>query len=75
MRNKLGDRFAKCLQKALAYDKYVKAINLAGNLISQTGLKMIIKLALIENTSIIAFDALRHHTLNDVELSTLVVHT
>ena len=50
MRNKLGDRFAKCLQKALAYDKYVKAINLAGNLISQTGLKMIIKLALIENT-------------------------
>ena len=57
MRNKLGDRFAKCLQKALTYDKYVKAINLAGNLISQTGLKMIIKLALIENTSIIAFDA------------------
>jgi len=57
MRNKLGDGFAKCLQKALAYDKYVKAINLAGNLISQTGLKMIIKLALIENMSIIAFDA------------------
>lgn len=42
---------------ALTYDKYIKVINIAGNYISQYGIKLIIKLALIENNSVIAFDA------------------
>lgn len=57
MRNKLGDRFAKMLQKALLYDKFLKVINLAGNEIGRDGLKRIIKLALVESSSIVAFDA------------------
>ena len=56
-RNKLGDIFAKGLQQALAYDKYLKAIDVAGNRIGAYGLKSIIKLALMENNSIVAFDA------------------
>jgi hypothetical protein len=35
----------------------MKAIDLSGNKITEFGLKVIIKLALLENTSIIAFDA------------------
>ena len=57
MRNRLGDGFAKDLQKALCLDKYLKVINVAGNHISEYGLKLIVKLALMENTSIIGFDA------------------
>ena len=57
MRNRLGDGFAKCLQKALSYDKYLKVINLAGNNISQFGIQLLIKLALIDNNSILGFDA------------------
>lgn len=57
MRNRLGDRFARSLQNALSYDKYLKVINLAGNDITQAGLKVLIKQALIDNTSIVAFDA------------------
>jgi len=57
MRNKLGDAFGKDLQKTLTYDKYLKVINIAGNQIRQHALKIIIKLALMENTSIVAFDA------------------
>lgn len=53
LRNKLSDRFAKFLSTALAYDKYIKVINIAGNNMTQTGLKMLIKHALIENSSII----------------------
>lgn len=56
-RNKLGDGFAKNLEKALAYDKYVKVINIAGNEISVKGLAQIVKLSLIDNNSLIAFDA------------------
>lgn len=56
-RNKLGDKFAFALQKALTYDRYMKVINVAGNLISQVGLKTIVKLALLENNSVVAFDA------------------
>lgn len=56
-RNKLGDNFAKSLQKALCYDKYIKSIDVAGNRIGSVGLKLIIKLSLMENNSIIAFDA------------------
>jgi len=56
-RNKLGDKFAKSLQQALCYDKYLKSIDVSGNRISAFGLKSIIKLALMENRSIIAFDA------------------
>ena len=56
-RNKLGDRFAESLQQALCYDKYVKSIDVAGNRIGTHGLKSIIKLALMENSSIVAFDA------------------
>jgi hypothetical protein len=57
MRNRLGDRFARSLQNALSYDKYLKVINLSGNDISQVGLKVLIKQALIDNASIVAFDA------------------
>ena len=57
MRNRLGDGFAKSLQKALTYDNYLKVINISGNNISDFGIKCLIKLALIENTSIVAFDA------------------
>jgi len=45
------------LQQALCYDKYLKSIDVAGNRISAFGLKSIIKLALMDNRSIIAFDA------------------
>ena len=56
-RNKLGDGFAKSLQQALCYDKYLKVIDVAGNRIGSLGLKSILKLALMENNSIVAFDA------------------
>ena len=56
-RNKLGDKFAKSLQQALAYDKYMKSIDVAGNKITGLGLKSLIKLALLENSSMVAFDA------------------
>lgn len=56
-RNKLGDKFAYSLQRALSYDKYLKQLDVAGNKISANGLKQIIKLGLMENTSMIAFDA------------------
>jgi hypothetical protein len=35
----------------------MKAIDLSGNKITEYGLKVIIKLGLLENTSVIAFDA------------------
>jgi len=56
-RNKFGDGFAKGLQKILVYDKYLKVIDLAANRISQVGLNILIKLALADNQSIVAFDA------------------
>ena len=57
MRNRLGDGFAKSLQSALCLDKYLKVINVSGNKITDYGLKLIIKMALMENTSLIGFDA------------------
>jgi len=45
------------LQKTLLSDKYIKAVDLAGNKIKESGLKTIIKMSLIENPSIILFDA------------------
>ena len=56
-RNKFGDEFAIGLQKILVYDKYLKVIDLAANRISYQGLNILIKLALADNTSIVAFDA------------------
>jgi hypothetical protein len=56
-RNKLGDKFARMLEKTLQYDRYLKVVNVAGNEISREGLQQILKLALIDNTSIVAFDA------------------
>lgn len=56
-RNKLGDTFAKSLQQALCYDKYIKSLDVSGNRIGSLGMKMMLKLALLENSSIIAFDA------------------
>ena len=53
----MGDGFASNLQKALLLDKYLKVVNIAGNKISEYGLKLVVKLALMENTSIIGFDA------------------
>ena len=57
MRNRLSDGFAKNLQNALNLDRYLKVINVSGNKISDWGLKLIIKMALMENTSLIGFDA------------------
>ena len=57
MRNRFGDGFAKSLQSALCLDKYLKVINVSGNRITDYGLKLIIKMALMENTSLIGFDA------------------
>lgn len=57
MRNRLGDNFAKNLQKAICFDKYLKVINISGNQISEYGMKTIVKLALMENSSLIGFDA------------------
>ena len=56
-RNKFKNDFALQLQKILFCDKYLKAIDISGNKIDEYGLKVIIKLGLLENTSIIAFDA------------------
>ena len=57
MRNRLSDGFAKCLQHALTLDKYLKVVNVSGNKITDYGLKLITKMALMENTSLIGFDA------------------
>ena len=56
-RNKLGDSFAKSLTQALASDKFMKSIDISGNKVSKLGLRSLIKLALLENGSIVAFDA------------------
>lgn len=48
-RNKLGDDFALCLQKTIYSDKYIKKIDISGNRITQYGLKVIMKLGLMEN--------------------------
>lgn len=45
------------MQQALSYDKYLKSINVSGNRIGSHGLKTLIKLALVDNGSIVAFDA------------------
>lgn len=45
------------MQQALCYDKYLKSIDVSGNKIGAFGIKSIIKLALMENGSIVAFDA------------------
>ena len=57
MRNRLGDGFAKHLQKAILFDKYLKSINIAANQFSEYGIKLIVKQGLLENSSIVAFDA------------------
>lgn len=56
-RNKFKNDFAIQLQKTLFSDKYLKAINISGNRIEEYGMKVIIKLGLLDNTSIIAFDS------------------
>jgi hypothetical protein len=56
-RNKFTTDFAIQLQQSLESDKYLKFIDLAGNQISEYGLKYLVKLALLENTSIVGFDA------------------
>jgi hypothetical protein len=56
-RNKLSGKFAFGLQKALLYDKYLKVIDLAANRFSTFDLTVIIKMALAENSSIVALDA------------------
>ena len=56
-RNNFTTEFAIQLQQTLSSDKYIKAIDLSGNKITEYGLKYLIKLALMENTSVICFDA------------------
>ena len=53
----IGDEFAKKLQEAISFDKYLKVINIAGNLVSESGMKTILKAGLMENFSIVGFDA------------------
>lgn len=48
-RNQLGDDFAISLQKTLYSDKYIKKIDVSGNRINSYGLKVIMKLGLMEN--------------------------
>jgi hypothetical protein len=57
-RNKLGDNFANGLQKTLAYDKFLKVVDVCANRFSEKALESIIKLSLKEgNETLIAFDA------------------
>lgn len=56
-RNKFTTDFAIHLQQTIESDKYLKFIDLSGNKISEYGLKYLVKLALLENTSIVGFDA------------------
>lgn len=55
-RNRFSDTFARQLQKTMFIDKYLKVIDLAGNNIKEFGMKCMIKLALVENQSILNFD-------------------
>ena len=57
MRNRLSDGFARQLKEALLIDKYLKIINVAGNQITEYGMKLILKMGLMENSSVIGFDA------------------
>ena len=53
----MSDTFAKHLVKTLTYDKYLKVLDMSGNRLGMDGLSMIVKLALAENPSVVAFDA------------------
>jgi len=56
-RNQFNDKFALALQKTLYSDKYIRSIDLSGNRIRNYGLKVLLKLGLLENNSVICFDA------------------
>jgi Ran GTPase-activating protein (RanGAP) involved in mRNA processing and transport len=56
-RNKFSDGFAKLIAKTLFKDKYLKKIDVSGNFIREHAFSTIIKTGLIENTSIVCFDA------------------
>lgn len=56
-RNKFKDGFALALQKCLQSDKYIRSMDLSGNRIGKFGLKVLMKLGLLENQSVICFDA------------------
>ncbi len=56
-RNKLSDGFASLLAQTLYSDKYLKKIDVSGNNINEHAFKVIIKTGLLENNSLICFDA------------------
>lgn len=56
-RNKLTDDFAYAITKTLGYDKYMKIIDVSGNKISAHALSYVIKNALLDNSSLVGFDA------------------
>jgi hypothetical protein len=56
-RNRLGCNFAIELSKLVKGDEYLNSIDLIGNRIGQFGLKCLLKLGLVENNSVIHFDA------------------
>jgi hypothetical protein len=56
-RNNFADGFAHTISHALFSDKYLKKIDISGNYLSAHGLSVIVKQGLMENTSLMCFDA------------------
>jgi Ran GTPase-activating protein (RanGAP) involved in mRNA processing and transport len=56
-RNKFSDGFAKLIAQCLFKDKYLKKIDLSGNFIHEHGFKTIIKTGMLENSTLVCFDA------------------
>lgn len=56
-RNSFTDGFAHSISHALFSDKYLKKIDVSGNYLSAHALSIIVKLGLMENQSLMCFDA------------------
>ena len=56
-RNNLGDGFAKAIAQTLSYEKYMRVIDVSGNQITEEGLSEVIKKGLMENQTLLCFDA------------------
>lgn len=56
-RNKLGEGFAKQIASTLFSDNYLKMIDVSGNCISEHSLSTIVKKGLLENSTLLCFDA------------------
>ena len=56
-RNNLGDGFARAIAQTLSYEKYIRAVDVTGNQITEDGLTEVIKTGLMENQTLLCFDA------------------